>query len=53
VHWAHRVADRFPDGQLYINLRGFDPTGPPTTPAQAVRGFWSVPDLEDTRLCGL
>jgi tetratricopeptide (TPR) repeat protein len=37
--WAHRVADRFPDGQLYVNLRGFDPAGSPVTPAEAVRGF--------------
>ncbi|WP_210579853.1 AfsR/SARP family transcriptional regulator [Streptomyces sp. GESEQ-4] len=39
VHWAHRVADRFPDGQLYVNLRGFDPSGAVVTPDQAVRGF--------------
>ncbi|MDA0633639.1 BTAD domain-containing putative transcriptional regulator [Nonomuraea sp. MCN248] len=39
VHWARRVAERFPDGQLYVNLRGFDPAGSAVSPAQAVRGF--------------
>lgn len=39
VRWAHRVADRFPDGQLYVNLRGYDPSGSPLTVAQAIRGF--------------
>jgi DNA-binding SARP family transcriptional activator/tetratricopeptide (TPR) repeat protein len=36
VHWAHRVAARFPDGVLYVNLRGFDPGGQPMAPAQAL-----------------
>ncbi len=39
VYWAHRVADRFPDGQLYVNLRGFDPGGQVMDPAEAVRRF--------------
>jgi DNA-binding SARP family transcriptional activator/tetratricopeptide (TPR) repeat protein len=39
LHWAHRVAARFPDGQLYANLRGFDPGGSVLDPADAARGF--------------
>ncbi len=39
LHFAHQVAARFPDGQLYVNLRGFDPAGAPLAPAEAVRLF--------------
>ena len=38
VHWAHRVAERFPDGQLYVNLRGYDPDMP-MRPADALARF--------------
>jgi tetratricopeptide (TPR) repeat protein len=38
VHWAHQVARRFPDGQLYVNLRGYDP-GQPVTAADALARF--------------
>ncbi|GII04053.1 AfsR/SARP family transcriptional regulator [Planobispora takensis] len=39
VHWAHRVAGRFPDGQLYVNLRGFAPRGSAMSPGEALGGF--------------
>ncbi|GAA3616427.1 BTAD domain-containing putative transcriptional regulator [Nonomuraea rosea] len=39
VHWAHQVAHRFPDGQLYVNLRGFDRLGSVMGPGEALRGF--------------
>ena len=38
VRWARRAAAAFPDGQLYVNLRGYDP-GAPVPPADALAGF--------------
>ena len=39
LHWAHEHAEAFPDGQLYVNLRGFDPGSEPLPAATALRGF--------------
>jgi DNA-binding SARP family transcriptional activator len=36
VHWARQHATAFPDGQLYVNLRGYDPTGDPLPPGHAL-----------------
>src|SRR6266545_2666628 len=38
IYWGHRVRHRFPDGQLYVNLRGFDP-GPTVRPVEALAQF--------------
>jgi DNA-binding SARP family transcriptional activator len=50
VQWAHRVSARFPDGQLYVNLRGFDPSGPAVEPDEAVRGFLDAFGVPATRI---
>jgi DNA-binding SARP family transcriptional activator/tetratricopeptide (TPR) repeat protein len=56
LYWAHRVRDLFPDGQLYVNLRGFGPAGSAMKPAEVIHGFldaFAVPsdrmplDLDD------
>jgi DNA-binding SARP family transcriptional activator/tetratricopeptide (TPR) repeat protein len=38
VQWAHQEAGRYPDGQLYADLRGYDP-GPPMVAADVLAGF--------------
>jgi tetratricopeptide (TPR) repeat protein/transcriptional regulator with XRE-family HTH domain len=56
VQWAHQAAGRFPDGQLYVNLRGYDPDRP-TPPGDALAGFLrelgvgghDIPPEEDER----
>jgi DNA-binding SARP family transcriptional activator/Tfp pilus assembly protein PilF len=56
VHWAHQAADRFPDGQLHVNLRGYDPDRPMPA-ADALAGFLralgvpgqDIPPQEDER----
>jgi DNA-binding SARP family transcriptional activator/DNA-binding XRE family transcriptional regulator len=42
VHCAHQVADRFPDGQLFVNLRGSGSSEHPVSPTDALRDFLAV-----------
>jgi transcriptional regulator with XRE-family HTH domain/tetratricopeptide (TPR) repeat protein len=47
VHWAHRVKQHFPDGQLYLNLRGYgpgQPVGPDDALAAMLRSLGVDPD---------
>jgi tetratricopeptide (TPR) repeat protein len=39
VFWARQHAHRFPDGQLYVNLRGFGPAGSPRAPEDVIRSL--------------
>jgi tetratricopeptide (TPR) repeat protein len=50
VHWAHEVRDQFPDGQLYLNLRGFDPTTQKLSAADGVRAFLDALDVVGQRI---
>jgi tetratricopeptide (TPR) repeat protein/transcriptional regulator with XRE-family HTH domain len=50
VHWAHGAADRYPDGQLYVNLRGFDPGGQVVDTSVAIRGFLDALGVPSPRI---
>ena len=50
LHWAHGAADQFPGGHLYLNLRGFDPSADPVTPAEAIRGILASLGVPDERI---
>ena len=50
LHWAHQHLDRFPDGQLFVDLHGFSPTDAPTPTATAVRGFLDAFGVDPGRI---
>ncbi len=46
VHFAHLMADRFPDGQLFVDLRGHADAKPKSS-AEALRGFLHALDVRE------
>ncbi|TWP50697.1 tetratricopeptide repeat protein [Lentzea tibetensis] len=50
LQWAYQNLARFPDGQLHVNLRGFDPTGQPAKPETALRGFLDALGVESAAI---
>ena len=60
VQWARKVADRFPDGQLYVNLRGYDADGAAVAPEEVAGWFLAALGVPAARIpaeaqarCGL
>lgn len=49
LHWAHRVREHFPDGDLFANLHGYD-LGPRTNPEQVLDGFLRAMDVPAAKI---
>ncbi|MFI5957431.1 BTAD domain-containing putative transcriptional regulator [Cryptosporangium sp. NPDC051539] len=49
VHWAHRSTERYPDGQLYLDLRGYDARDP-MGPAEALTWLLRALDVPPHRI---
>ncbi|MFG1918560.1 BTAD domain-containing putative transcriptional regulator [Micromonospora sp. NPDC048898] len=45
VHWAHRMSHLFPDGRLFINLQGFDPSGSVVDTGKALEHLLTALDV--------
>ncbi|WP_240670572.1 ATP-binding protein [Actinoplanes solisilvae] len=48
IHLAHQLSDAYPDGQLYVDLQGFDPDQSMLHPAEALQGFLNALGVPDT-----
>ncbi|MBB5937046.1 tetratricopeptide repeat protein [Streptomyces zagrosensis] len=49
VHWLHRCSDQFPDGQLYVDLRGHE-AGDPVAPSVVLPWFLRALGVEPERV---
>ncbi|MFC7529356.1 BTAD domain-containing putative transcriptional regulator [Actinoplanes sp. GCM10030250] len=52
LHWAQQASDRFPDGQLHLDLRGFGPKSTPARPAEALRTMLRILQVPAERTPG-
>ncbi|MGW1728433.1 ATP-binding protein [Streptomyces sp. NPDC002306] len=50
VHWAHRVSEHFPDGQYYVNLRGYTHDAPPLSSSEVLTKFLRILGVPQDRI---
>ncbi|WP_167978797.1 AfsR/SARP family transcriptional regulator [Lentzea indica] len=50
LHWAHSVSSRFPDGQLHVNMRGFDRHREPMAPGDVLSRFLEALGVASERI---